>query len=439
MLATSGVLTYVFFVLASHALDPDSYGALVILWTGVFIAASIAFRPVELLLSRTISEREAHDRQIGPTLRIAGLIQFVLALIIVAVLLVFRSQIEDQLLDGRDTLYLLMIGAVVAYGGAFYGRGLLAGQRRFGLFAALLLIDSASRLFFAVIVAAGLADGVDAVGLGVLIGPVLSLAVIPWALSRQSVAPHAEAESDPIEGGVGPAELTIGHGSAFAAALFVALLCEQVLLTTGPLFARDAEGTAAAGFMFNILLLVRGPSLLFQAVAASLLPHLTRLRSTGTESDDEAFHLSVRLTLAVVTGFAVVVTLAVLALGPQVMEIGFGDKFYYDRLGLAYVAIGMGFYLGAATLNQVAVARGRARGAAGCWLVAAVAFLGWNLAGPFDVFKQVEVGFAISAAILCAGLAVLYRKGGPAPAGDQVRAGSPSEIEATLAAAEEAL
>ena len=47
-------------------------------------------------------------------------------------------------------------------------------------------------------------------------------------------------------------------------------------------------------------------------------------------------------------------------MGPQVMQLAFGDKFDYDRLGLAIVAVGMGLYLTAVSLNQAVLAQGRA-------------------------------------------------------------------------------
>jgi O-antigen/teichoic acid export membrane protein len=405
VVALAGVLTYGFFVLASHALDADDYGALVVLWSGVFIVVSVIFRPVELLLSRTISEQIERDQEIAPTLRTAGAIQLACGLLVVGLALGFRGPIKDELLEGRGTLYGLMLGAILAYSGSYFGRGLLAGQHRFGLFAALLLIESTGRLLFAVILAAGIADGVDVVALGVFAGPALSLSVIPFALARRHpvAAPPADA---------GDSVLTLGKGAALAGSLFVALLGEQVLLTTGALFVRADEGTAAAGFMFNIMLVARAPALLFQAVAASLLPHLTRLRSSGEETGYEAFRLSVRLTLLVVAGFGLVLTAGVLALGPRVMEIAFGDKFDYDRLGLAYVAVGLGFYLAAQTLNQAAIARGRARAAAACWVTPALAFVIWNLAGPLEAFRRAEIGFTGAAVLLLASLAVLYARDG---------------------------
>ena len=39
----------------------------------------------------------------------------------------------------------------------------------------------------------------------------------------------------------------------------------------------------------------------------------------------------------------------------------------------------MGFYLAAATLNQAALAQGRAQRAAVCWIACALAYVGWNL------------------------------------------------------------
>ena len=42
--------------------------------------------------------------------------------------------------------------------------------------------------------------------------------------------------------------------------------------------------------------------------------------------------------------------------GPELMQIAFGKKFTYDRLGLLIVTAGMGFYLASGTLNQAALA-----------------------------------------------------------------------------------
>src|SRR5919201_1736328 len=70
---SAGLLTYVYFSLASHALSRQQYGEVVVLWSAVFITISVLFRPVEQLLSRTIAERQARGQPIGQPLRVATL------------------------------------------------------------------------------------------------------------------------------------------------------------------------------------------------------------------------------------------------------------------------------------------------------------------------------------------------------------------------------
>ena len=56
--------------------------------------------------------------------------------------------------------------------------------------------------------------------------------------------------------------------------------------------------------------------------------------------------------------FAAAVAIALLAVGPWAMDLLFGSDVDYGRFGLALIAVGMGLYLAAATLNQAALARG---------------------------------------------------------------------------------
>jgi O-antigen/teichoic acid export membrane protein len=191
----------------------------------------------------------------------------------------------------------------------------------------------------------------------------------------------------------------------------VIMICEQTFLNAGPLLVKATEGSsgaAVAGFVFNALLIARAPLQLFQAIQTSILPHLTRLAVRG-ESDP--FRRSVQTTLAAVAVFASCVALAFLAFGPRLMHIAFGGNHHYGRLGLVVVAVGMGLYLSAATLNQAALAQAKARQAASVWVLTAVAFIvfllipGWN-----DRVLQVEVGYLGAAGLLFALLYGLYRR-----------------------------
>ena len=331
-LGLGGVLTYVYFALASRSLDPDEYGEIVVLWSVVFLLASTLFRPVEQLLARTLAERQQVGAPAGDALRTSALIQIGIVTALVVVLLIARGPIDEALFDENPGFFWALIAALIGFGLAFYARGFLAGRGQFPLYAALIMGEVLLRLFFALLVAIGISEGAGLLAVGIAVAPLASLAVLPLAVRRGAPRQTVDAADNPA---LGEHELSLGSGGAFAGAVLMMMLSEQILVSSGALFVRAEEGAAAAGFIFNILLIARAPLVLFQAIAASLLPHLTRLRARGDETSDEAFRSSLQNTMILIAGFAAVVTLALLAIGPQVMQIAFGDSFDYDRFGLA--------------------------------------------------------------------------------------------------------
>jgi hypothetical protein len=98
------------------------------------------------------------------------------------------------------------------------------------------------------------------------------------------------------------------------------------------------------------------------------------------------------------------------------MQTLLGDKgFTYPRGGLALVALGMGFHLVAGTLNQAALARGRAAQAAVAWLLSAVLFVGWvSTSVVHDEVLRVETGYFGATVLLSCLLYALYRRPGQA-------------------------
>jgi len=430
----TGLITYLFFAIASHELSPHLYGQVVVLWSAVFIVVSVLQRPVEQLLSRTVSERLATDRAIGHTVRVAATIQLGVAIGFDVIALALRGPIEDGLLDGNETLYWIGVGAVTAYGASYFARGFLAGSHRLTLYAALIISESVARTAFPLAVALGIASGQDAVALGIVAAPTLSLVVVPFAFLRRGAARVAPGGEAPVAAPEPGSEFTLAHGGGFAAAVFLIMLSEQTFLNAGPLIVNATSGAATAGFIFNILMIARAPLQLFQAVSTSLLPHLTRLRSQGQDQD---FRDSVRVTIRAIAAFAALVGVAMLIAGPQLMDIAFGKKFDYQRVDLLIVTAGMGLYLSAATLNQATLAQGQVRRSSACWIGCAIAFVLWT-AVPIvgDEFTRVEVGYLGGATVLCALLYWVYRQPHPRVA-DRPEPGSGEEVELQLAAADE--
>jgi O-antigen/teichoic acid export membrane protein len=405
----TGLVTFGYFSLASHSLPENEYGHITLLWSAVFITVSVLYRPVEQLLSRTIADRDARGVTGSEHLRVAATIQLALGLLFVVAALALREPIENGLFGGSSTLYAVLLAAVLAYAASYFARGFLAGHHRFGLYGGLALMEASSRCLFALAVALGIAEGQDVVALGMAAAPIVSLAVVPWALGRRLRRLPPSAAAEPTEGA--EPQFTLAHGTGFAVAVLLIMLSEQTFLNAGPLLveaSEGAQGAALAGFTFNVLLIARAPLQLFQAVQTSILPHLTRLRAVG-ESDP--FRRSVNLTLVAIAGFAACVALVMLAVGPLVMDLLFGDEHDYGRGGLVLVSIGMGLYLSAATLNQALLAHGRAPQAAGVWALCAAGFALFLLLADFDDrVLQVEIAFVCAAASLSVLLWLLYRR-----------------------------
>jgi O-antigen/teichoic acid export membrane protein len=159
-----------------------------------------------------------------------------------------------------------------------------------------------------------------------------------------------------------------------------------------------------------VMLIVRAPLQLFQAIQTSILPHLAGLEAR--ESPDE-FHRAIRITILVIIGFGLAVALGLLLIGPPVMTALLGKKgFPYGRVGLALVGLGMGLHLISGTLNQAALARGQARWAAAAWLTAAALFVAFMVSSIIhNEVTRVEVGYFGATALLCAMLSAVYRRG----------------------------
>jgi hypothetical protein len=72
----------------------------------------------------------------------------------------------------------------------------------------------------------------------------------------------------------------------------------------------------------------------------------------------------------------------------------------------------MGLHLTSGAHHQAALARDRARAAAGCWLIAAVLFVIWMLLPEIsEQLLRAEVGYAGATAVLAVALTLLYRQG----------------------------
>ena len=234
----TGVITYAYFLIASHTLSTDDYGQIAVLWSAVFITISALYRPIEQLLSRHISERMVKGQSLGQPMRVASLIQLGLSLLFAVLALALRGPIQDTLLEGNETLYWVFFTSVLFYAASYFARGFLAGKQQFGLFVSLILSESCFRTIFAVLVAFSVLSGQGAVAIGITAAPALSLLVVPFAFARKAqkdrtsaapAEPAPEARGRAAEGAAEDSSddhFSFRHGGGFAAAVFLIMFSE---------------------------------------------------------------------------------------------------------------------------------------------------------------------------------------------------------------------
>jgi O-antigen/teichoic acid export membrane protein len=439
-IASTGLLTFAYFSIASHVLASGEAKRIDVLWSVMFVIISVIYRPVEQLLSRTIAGRRARGHE-QHQMRTPMLLQASFALLFLILALAFHEQLINQVFEGQESLYWVLVVGTLAYAASYFARGWLAGHQRFELFGGLVLMESLSRLCFALAVAIGIASGENAVALGIAAAPLLSLVVVPAAFARrgadvqeaedppapaqapaQGELPHELTADEADAAFAGPGtesvqetaahdELSLRRGGFFAVWVASIMLAEQALLN-GAVLTVDATSheRALAGIVFNVLLIARAPLQLFQAVQTSLLPHLSGLEVTAGH---EQFSRAIRVTIGAIAGFAGLVALALLVIGPFALEhVLFGQEYSYGRVGLALIGVGMGFHLTSGALNQAALARDRARAAAACWLFAAAVFIAWMFTPAVgNQLTRAELGYAGATALLALSLWALYRRG----------------------------
>ena len=213
-IASTGLLTFAYFSIASHVLGESSAAQLDLLWSVMFVIISVIYRPIEQLLSRTIAGRRARGHE-QHDLRTPIMIQAGFALVFLIVALALRETLINDVFEGQSGLYYVLLVGTLAYGASYFARGWLAGNQRFGLFGGLVLMESVSRICFALAAVLGITSGQTAVALGIAAAPFVSLVVVPVAFARTRAERRVPAPAAPeLESELLAAPITVDEAEA---------------------------------------------------------------------------------------------------------------------------------------------------------------------------------------------------------------------------------
>lgn len=395
----AGVLTYAYHVLAARTLGPQAYGQIAILWGAIFLAAIVLFRPLEQTMSRSIADRRARGEEVRSVLRSVGLICAAIFIGGALVSVALWGEITERVFLGNNFMTAMLVTGIAAYGLQYLVRGLVGGARWFGGYGLSLVGDGVVRLLVAVPLVFVASQDLAAAA---LVAAGLGGALVALMAGRRLV--HGLLERG------GGRRFELGAALSFAAPTCVIAAADQLLTNGAPLLViagNGSDGTKAAGIVMAATMLVRAPVYVFQGLAASFLPNLTHLHVTD---DSAGFRRAVTRTVLYLLGAGGIIVGLTAVAGPRAMAL-YGSGFEAGRGDLVLLAVGVAFYLGAATFSQGLLAADAAGRAAAAWTTSALLLVGLYAATPGTELFRVSVSFALSAcaALLLLGVA-LYGK-----------------------------
>ena len=371
------LLAYAYQLVGGRLLGPEGFAPVSVLWTLMFLGATIGLTPVEQLIVResTAGRRVLTRRSwaLGAAFALTA-----------AAMTGFTFATRETLFQGSGAfvaqalLMSLVLAPVIA------ARGLVMGHRRYGHYGLMLGLEGVGRLAVGV---AGylLVGGAVGFGWGLAFGPLFVLLVPTLHLERHATNDRA------------------GGDAAFLAPYLGAGAASQLLLAGAPIAVAALGADAATiSIVFVTFTLFRAPVTIVYLVQGRILNLLVRLEIAR----DHAALLRVRRSIELVGIVAVASAGAVgWLVGPAVVGLLYGDAFRPTAAVAALAATGVAGAAAAQLLGQLLVARGQTARLAGRWAIGLAAALVTLVLVPGDAALAVASAFAVGEIVAAAAMA----------------------------------
>ena len=325
------ILAYAFQRAGGMAIGPEAFAPISVLWTLLFILATVLLVPVEQYVTREVaSGRRALPHDLKP--------MWAMAAIAAALGGGFVAITLEDLFEGDWQYVAQIVLLMVGYALLFFGKGVLAGTRHFAKVGWVLIVENGARLGIGLIVIRLFADA-PSLGWAMVAGGFAALALRWWRLDRGDLERPAAPARRFLAGYVG--------GTATS----------QILLAGAPLAVAALGGSPALiSIVFITFTLFRAPMTFIFAVQGRILPYLVRLHHDG---DDRRLG---KIALGVVGAGAVLALVGSLVgwlVGSDVVALLFGSEFAPSRLVAGLAAGGVVAASAAQIASQTLVAEGR--------------------------------------------------------------------------------
>ena len=357
---------YIFQAYGGRVLGEVDFAPVGLLWTTFFILATVLLVPLEQYVTREVARGK---RAMPGDLRAAAILVTVGSVLGGG----FVWLTLDDFFDSDFTYVIQIVLLMVGYGLLFFGKGVLAGRRRFRGVGWILIVESMVRLAAGVVLLR-VSESPTMLGWAMVIGGFSVLGLAWWR--------HDKGESDHQPAPVG--RFLGGYVGGTAAS--------QLLLGGAPIAVALVGGSdAVVSMMFATFTLYRAPLTLIFALQGRILPYLVGL----TEGESRAeLTVIARRVAGVGLGLAAVGGAVGWLVGSDVVRLLYRDGFAPSRQVAMLAAFGVMVAATAQVLSQVVVAEGRTGRLARAWaggLVVAL-FLLFLVGGAPD--DRVSLAFA---------------------------------------------
>lgn len=397
-----GASSYVVLGIAGHDLEPRDYAALASLYLLTAIVGPGVFVSVEQETNREVSRRIAAGEGTRPAVRAGLVVATGLAALVSFALLALSPLLVPRVLGGSWILLGAAVVAVVGSAAVYLLRGIFAGERRYGWYAASLAGEGLVRMVPCIAIGvvgtatAGVFGLLFALGAGVA-----ALLCLPGLRPAHSGTPVALGR---MAGSTGL--LAFASGLTF----LVANVAPLVLTSRLPL-----QPEVAASFV-SLFVLARIPVFLFAPLQAFLLPTLT----AGVERGDPAHVRSrLRTVMLAVTAVGVPGVLFAAFLGPWAARVFFNAPVDLPIAAAAFLGLSTATMMAAQSLQPALVALGMHRMATVAWLSGTAVFVGLLFVpgDPVTAAVAAQVGAPIVVVVVMAwAVRSALRNMAPAPA-----------------------
>lgn len=382
---------YLFQLVGGRALGTEAFAPISVLWTVLFILATVVLVPLEQYITREASlGRRVLRTNLVPIVSVTGG-----AAVAGGAFVLITS---DALFDGERVFAIQIVLLMIGYAMLLVGKGVLAGHRQFKNIGWVLFWENTVRLAAGVIFL-GFVVNAEVLGWAMVIAPLAALGTRFWRFDLPSAQPRPT-----------------GQARSFLGSYIAGSAASQLMLAGAPLgVAALGGGPALISITFVTFTLYRGPLTLIYALQGRILPYLVRMVEEGSSGLR-------RISLGVLVGgggLSVAGGAVGYLVGPEVVTLLFGPAFEPDRLVAAMAAAGVVAASTAQIAGQILVAARGTGKLATAWAIGLAVAVVVLVVEPYAIDLTVAFGFLLgeaTAATVVAAMTLGVRRSGPVDA-----------------------